>query len=90
MNTEQVVSDEALNILIAAESIALPQEKLKARAISMLAREIKSLRAQLASHNRVNIPVDENEAAMMILLGADWLEQNAPERLKQVDKWRDK
>ncbi|WP_020476251.1 hypothetical protein [Zavarzinella formosa] len=33
-------------------------------------------------HNRVNIPIHENEAALMVLLGTDWLERNAPHRLR--------
>jgi hypothetical protein len=33
---------------------------------------------------RVRIPTDENEAFLMAVLGMNWLEQNAPHRLKKV------
>src|SRR5947209_4018030 len=39
--------------------------------------------ARFPDHDHVAIPVTADEAALMVLLGTDWLNRNAPERLRE-------
>lgn len=45
----------------------------------------KSSTNEVATGQSVRIPTSENEAVLMALLGTQWLEQNAPHRLRSTE-----
>ena len=56
----------------------MPVEHWKQRAA-----EAWNTREDLVDHTQVTLPTNADEAAMMVLLGTQFLKQNAPERLKK-------